>query len=216
MAVREPDGYNGRIKTTQWGTWPTFESWNWPGHEGKPIEVDVYSRYPQVRLYQDGKLVGEKQTEEMKAAFTLDYTPGRLVAEGIDNGDVMESMTLESAGEVAAIKLTADRNEIAADGEDLSYITIECVDDKGRLVPIADNKLTVNVDGPLELIALGNADIKDNDPYFDSTHKAWKGRALAVVRNNGNAGAATVTVKSRNASGAGITGRVNISTKRGK
>ena len=83
-------------------------------------------------------------------------------------------------------------------------------------MPIADNKLTVNVDGPLELIALGNADIKDNDPYFDSTHKAWKGRALAVVRNNGNAGAATVTVKSRNASGAGITGRVNISTKRGK
>lgn len=29
MAVREPDGYNGQVKTTLWGTWPTFESWTW-------------------------------------------------------------------------------------------------------------------------------------------------------------------------------------------
>lgn len=210
IAVREPDGYNGRIKTTQWGTWPTFESWNWPGHEGKPIEVEVYSRYPQVRLYQDGKLVREKQTEDMKAVFTVDYAPGRIVAKGVDNGEELESMTLESAGDVAAVRLTADRNEIAADGEDLSYITIECVDDKGHVVPVADNELTVTVDGPIELIGLGNADIKDNDPYFDSTHKAWKGRALGVVRSNGNAGAATVTVKTKNASGADITSRVKI------
>lgn len=28
MAVREPDGYHGRIKETLWSVWPTWESWN--------------------------------------------------------------------------------------------------------------------------------------------------------------------------------------------
>ena len=83
LAVKEPDGYRGKVKTTLWGTWPTFESWNWEGHEGKPIEVEVYSHYPSVRLYLNEQLIGEKNTEEMKAVFSLPYTPGTLKAEGI-------------------------------------------------------------------------------------------------------------------------------------
>lgn len=210
MAVREPDGYSGKIRTTLWGTWPTFESWNWPGHEGKPIEVEVYSRYPKVRLYQNGKLIGEKYTEKMKATFTVDYTAGSLLAEGIDGNNVTESVLLETAGEVADIRLTADRDIISADGQDLSFITIECVDCHGRIVPVADNQLTISIDGPISLIGLGNADIKDEAPYFDNMHNAWKGRALAVVRNNGETGIATVSVHSKIADGRKIIKEIKI------
>ncbi len=83
-----------------------------------------------------------------------------------------------------------------ANTSDLTYIVIEMVDDEGNLVPLADNVVTVEVDGKATLQALGNADIKDNDPYFDSKHKVWKGRALAVVRSNGQKGASTVKVSS--------------------
>ena len=76
IAVKEPDGYKGKIQTTQWGTWPTFASWNWEGHEGKPIEVEVYSHYPMVRLYLNDQLIEEKPVAEMKAVFSLAYTPG--------------------------------------------------------------------------------------------------------------------------------------------
>ncbi len=62
----------------------------------------------------------------------------------------------------------------------------------------------------MELLALGNADIKDNDPYYDNKHKAWEGRALAVVRNNGNTGTATVKVKARTASGVDISNEIRI------
>lgn len=210
IAVREPDGYKGKIKTTQWGTWPTFESWNWPGHEGKPIEVVVYSRYPEVRLYQDGKLVEEKNAEEMKAVFTVGYAPGKLMAERVENGVVKETVSLATAGEVSDIRLTPDRNAIAADGQDLSFITIECVDSDGRVVAVADNKLKVEVEGPVKLIGLGNADIKDNDPYFDNTHHAWKGRALAVVRNTGKSGRSTVKVTARAADGKPVSRTVEI------
>lgn len=195
IAVKEPDGYIGKVKTTSWSVWPTFESWNWPGHEGKDIDVEVYSHYPTVRLYLDDKLIGEKASEEMKAVFTLPYQAGTLRAEGVADGAVKETRILASAGEVKGIRLTADRKAFSSpDG--LAYILIEMVDKDGNVVPVADNELTVTVTGNGTLQALGNADIKDEDPYFDSTHKAWKGRALAVVRAAGKKGGATVKVAS--------------------
>lgn len=210
VAVREPDGYRGKIHTTLWGTWPTFESWNWPGHEGKDIDVEVYSRYPLVRLYLNDRLVGEKPAEEMKAVFTLPYEPGVLRAEGICKGEIAETRILKSAGKVADIRLTADRMQLRADGQDLSFITVEMIDDDGNWVPTADNSLTVAVDGVATLQAIGNADIKDEDPYFDATHKVWKGRALAVIRNTGKRGKAVVKIKFEDANGNVVTKAIQI------
>lgn len=104
IGVREPDGYKGKVQTTQWGTWPTFESWNWPGHEGKDITVEVYSRYPEVALYLDGKFIGKKPPEAMMASFTLPYTPGTLRAVGIEDGKDIENIELATAGPVADIR----------------------------------------------------------------------------------------------------------------
>jgi len=196
IAVKEPDNYKGLIKTTMWGTWPTSESWNWPGHEGKPIDVEVYSHYPAVRLYLNGNLVGEKNVEEMKAVFSLPYQAGTLTAEGIRDGKVEQTVTIKTAGEVSAIRLTPDRQTITAGNGDLSYIIIEAVDKDGNVVPVADNALEVSVAGNASLLALGNADIKDEDSYSDNTHKIWRGRALAVVRGNGKKGKAKVKVAS--------------------
>lgn len=196
IAVKEPDGYTGKVRTTSWSTWPTFESWNWPGHEGKDIEVEVYSHYPLVRLYLDDELIGEKGTQEMKAVFTLPYKAGTLRAEGIADGAVKETKTLTTAGPVKDIRLTADREAFSGNGDGLAYILIEMVDKDGNVVPVADNDLTVTISGNATLQALGNADIKDEDPYYDTTHKAWKGRALAVVRSADKKGPATVKIAS--------------------
>lgn len=194
IAVKEPDGYYGKIRTTSWSTWPTFESWNWPGHEGHNIDVEVYSRYPKVRLYLNDVLVGEREVREMKAVFAVPYASGTLRAEGISDGKVCDTATLATAGAPVELRLTPDRSNLNADGQDLSFVVIEIVDAEGRTVPVANNQLTVKVDGAAVLQALGNADIKDEDAYSDNTHRAWKGRALAVVRNNGRRGKITVTV----------------------
>ena len=50
MAVKEPDGYLGKIKETMWSVWPTWESWTWPGWEGKPVDVEVYTKAHDMRL----------------------------------------------------------------------------------------------------------------------------------------------------------------------
>lgn len=197
IGVREADGYKGKVRTTMWGTWPTFNSWNWEGHEGKPIDVEVYSRFPRVRLKLNNKEIATKETEKQMAVFSVPYTPGTLLAEGLDdNGNIMESQTLSTAGAPAAIRLTAEDSTIPASDQSLGFITVEIVDNEGRVVPVADNAIKADVKGPATLQALGNADIKDCDPYFDNTHKAWRGRALAIIRGNGKKGDIKVRITS--------------------
>ncbi len=209
MAVKEPDGYYGKIKATMWSVWPTYESWTWPGHEGKPIEVEVYSREPKVRLYLNDQLIGEKETSECKAVFTPPYQPGTLRAEvstprPTREGQGRGSASLQTAGEATAIRLSVStplHNRegkgvgLQADGQDLAFITVELTDADGTVNLTANNELTASVSGSATLIGFGNADIKDCDRYTDSTHKAWKGRALLVVRSTGKKGKATIMVQ---------------------
>ena len=187
MAVREPDGYHGKVKTSMWSTWPTTDSWNWPGWEGKPIEVEVYTREPKVSLYLNDQLIGEQATAEMKATFSLPYQAGTLRAVA-----GTEQCEIQTAGTPAAIRLTADKTVLSRNG--LAFVTVEIVDGEGRVVPTAGDLLTFAVSGNASLLAVGNADVKDEDPYFDNTHHVWQGRALAVVRHVGKQGKATLTV----------------------
>lgn len=208
MAVKEPDGYYGKIRTGLWTAYPTWESWNWPGHEGKDIEVEVYSRYPQVRLYFNDQLIGEKVVgldTEMKAVFTLPYHEGTLKAEGIENGQVKETCMLISASEPVAIRTRVENREMKANGEDLAFVQVEVVDKDGRVCPNAAIELEASVWGQGRLAAMGNADIKDTDSYVDNTHKTWKGRALIVVRSTHKRGKVTLSVKAKGIKGASET-----------
>ena len=204
MAVKEPDGYRGKIHETQWSVWPTWESWNWPGWEGKPIEVEVYTKQPEVKLYLNDKLVDTKAVSretQFKAVFKLPYETGELRAEA--GG---KSVTLATAGEPARLRLTADTPSlrgragvgpiITADGQDLAYITVEVVDKDGRVCPDAAIPCEAIVKGQGQLLAFASADLKDREPKTTSRATTWKGRALLVVRSNKSKGNVQVSIKS--------------------
>ncbi|MCM1505175.1 MAG: DUF4982 domain-containing protein [Muribaculum sp.] len=201
LAVREPNGYEGEIRETQWGTYPTWESWNWPGHEGKPIDVEVISNYDKVRLYLNGTLIGEKPTtraEGFRAVFTLPYTPGELVAKGVmsDGTEAAETVSLSTAGTPVALRIVADKTVLNADNQDLAYITVEVIDGKGRVVPNATNRITFALTGNGTIEATGSADIKDTEGYFHNERNAWKGRAGAVVKSMSKPGSVNLKVSS--------------------
>jgi beta-galactosidase len=208
LAVKEPNGYYGDIKETQWSVWPTWESWNWPGHEGKTIEVEIYSRYPRVQLYLNGHLMGEQPTSrdhQFKAVYALNYEPGTLRAVGIDEaGNVREERILTTAGEPAKIRLTADKRRMKADGQDLIYVIAEVVDKQGRVMPIADNRLQFTLRGAGIIEATGSADLKDSEAYSGTSRKVWKGRAMAVVRSTSKKGKITLKVSSPGLSSASV------------
>ena len=195
MAVKEPDGYYGTIRETAWSVWPTWESWTWNGWEGKPVEVEVYTSLPAVRLYLNDRLVGEQQSAECKAVFTLPYQPGTLRAEGVTEEGQPVSVSLSTAGEPCQIRLTADKSTFLADGQDLIYVTVEILDRDGRVCPDAAIPLTATVKGAGSLLSFASADLKDTDVYTDAHCTTWKGRALLAVRSSAKSGTVSLTVK---------------------
>ena len=194
MAVKEPDGYHGKILETRWSVWPTWESWNWPSWEGKPIDVEVYTKAQEVTLYLNDKPIGTKavsQSTEYKAVFTVPYEAGTLRAEA--GG---KRATLSTAGEPARLRLTADRSVMTAGGQDLSFITVEIIDREGHVCPNAAIPCEAIVKGQGTLLSFASADLKDCEPYTSPRVTTWKGRALLVVRSSQKKGKAQVCIKS--------------------
>ena len=194
MAVKEPNGYYGDIKTTMWSVWPTWESWTWPGWEGKPVEVEIYTKAPEVKLYLNDQLIDTKQVSretEFKAVFTVPYKAGTLRAEA--DG---KSVTLKTAGEPARLRLTPDRTVMAADGQSLTFVTVEVIDKNGWVCPNTPIDCEAIVKGQGQLLAFASADLKDTEPYTSPHVKTWKGRALLVVRSTQQKGSVSVSIKS--------------------
>ena len=153
-------------------------------------------------------MIGERATtreQEYKATFDVPYSPGILQAVAVVNGKEVESTTLQTAGDAATIKLTADRKEITADGQDLSYVTVEITDKNGILQPTATNRLHFQIEGPGIIAGVDNADLKDYELYIGDTRKAWHGRALVVVRSTHSTGDVKLTVTSPGLSQAVLT-----------
>jgi len=198
LTVRQPE--NGKkIIFTSWGWFPSWESWTWPGHEGKPMEVEVYSRHSGVRLYLNDKLVGEHPTtrgQNFRAVFNLNYEPGVLKAVGVQDGKEVGDCQLETVGEPAAIRLTPDRQTIHADGQDLSFVTVEVVDKQGRLQPNADEEIQFELAGPGCIAGLGNANLKSEEPYQGTELHVFHGRALVVLRSAKQTGTLVLRAKS--------------------
>ncbi len=200
IAVREPDGYRGKIKETMWGVYPTWESWTWPGHEGKPVDIEVVSRCDKVRLYVNGQAAGEaamNRDNGYRAVFKVPYEPGSIRAVGLDAAgketDVV-SDTLHTAGEPFAIRLTLDRTGLKY--KDVAYVLAEIVDARGNVVPDASNRLTFEVNEAGHILATGSADMTSGHVYTDNVCDAWKGRALCVLNSGTGAGDIALRVTS--------------------
>lgn len=200
MAVKEPHPLNGKIHETMWSVWPTWERWNWSGYEGKEIEVEVYSKYPKVRLYLNDKLLGEKPTsinEEFKAVFKVKYQPGKLQAKAVLNNQEVETKTIETAGKPHSIRLISDKKKLSNNSQDLAFINVEIIDEKGRLVPDAEELLKFEIEGPGTIAGTDNANLKDTTSYASHSRKTWNGRALVVIKSTGGKGNIILKVKNK-------------------
>ena len=105
----------------------------------------------------------------------------------------------------AAIRLTPDRKQIHANGQDLAYVTLEVTDAKGNVVSDADIQLTVSVYGKASLLAAASANLKDIEPKTSANVTTYKGRAIIVVKSGMNAGKATIKASSANQAISGTT-----------
>ena len=139
--------------------------WNWPGHEGRDLEVWCYSNCREVELFLNGRSLGRKTMEpNSHLAWTVKYEPGTLSAKGYTDGKVIAETKVETTGDPAAVQLRPDRSTLNADGEDVSVFTVSVTDAQGRVVAVAANSIRFELSGPGKILGVGNGDPSCHEP----------------------------------------------------
>lgn len=208
---------------SQWTSDPVlhlFPHWNWRGREGQVIPVMCYTNCDTVELFVNGKSFGTKgyefpqqgmsedyghypprartlrTTSDLHLSWDVPYEPGTVKAVGKRDGKTVATEQIATTGEPAAIKIVVENPSPLADGREVSHLTIQIVDAGGQLVPTADNDVTLDIDGPAQIIGIDSGNPFDHHGFKSNRHKAFNGLCLAIVQTNQTAGHIRITASS--------------------
>ncbi len=185
--------------------------WNWAGREGEVTPVMVFSSGDEAELFLNGKSQGVRRkgeggsykqhnVEVCKNGYRfvwedVKYEPGELRVVVKKGGKPWAEATRVTTGKTTQLAASADRQTIAGDGRDLSYISVSTCDAKGNVVPTDCRKVTFSISGPAELIGFCNGNPTDQRCMQDPQQAFFNGRIVAVVRGKrGESGEAVVTI----------------------
>jgi len=182
--------------------------WNWPERVGMVTPVHLYTSGDEAELFLNGESLGRKRREAYEYRLRWDdvvYAPGELKAVAYRNGRKWAEATMQTTDSPAKVELSADRPVIAADGSDLSFVTVQISDKKGRLVPRSNNQVGFSISGPGEIIAVDNGDPTSHESFQASQRKAFNGLCLVVVRSKrGESGTIRLSANSEGLEGASV------------
>jgi beta-galactosidase len=166
-----------------------FPHWNWtPGEQ-----IDMWCYYnnaDEVELYINGVSQGvrSKDADHLHVVWNVTFEPGTVKVVARKNGIETASQEIHTAGEPAQIRLTPDRSTIRSNGTDLSFVTVEILDKDGNLCPNADNLVEFSVDGKGFIAGVDNGSPISLERFKDNKRKAFYGKCLVVLQNNGSKG----------------------------
>ena len=148
LFTQHPSHFGQEELVSMWGWNEVRADWNYEEYKGRPVKVSVYSAADEVELRLNGRSLGRKPAgaaNRYTAVFEAPFEAGALEAVSLAGNKELSRAVLETTGPAAALRLTAEKSELCADGESLSYITAELVDAQGRVVPNAAAELTAQV-----------------------------------------------------------------------
>ncbi len=159
--------------------------WNWPDRVGEVTPVHIFTSGDEAELFLNGKSLGRKTKGRYDYRLRWDdvvYEPGELRVVAYKEGEEWAKASVETTGAPSQIDLQADRSAIAADGKDLSFVTLQMVDDEGLLVPNAMSQVEFSIEGPGEIVATDNGDPTDMTEFPSNQRNAFNGLCLAIVK----------------------------------
>ncbi|HOK56450.1 MAG TPA: beta-galactosidase GalB [bacterium] len=187
--------------------------WTLFGFEGKAITVQVYSKWNTVELFVNGISYGKK-TKHSRGLVNryrlvwngVIYQPGEVKAVVYDEkGNVVKETVVKTAGKPSKIKLIPDREIIKGDGEDMVFVYVEVVGEKGVLCPFADNLIHFDIKGPAEIVAVDNGNPISTEPFCANYRKVFHGKCVVYIRSIfKKKGKIKITAKSEGLKGAQI------------
>jgi beta-galactosidase len=170
-----------------WGAEPVlhlFPHWNFEGREGDEIPIWVHSNLDEVELFVNGKSLGSQKVPRLgHVEWKAKYEPGVIEARGSKSGQVVLTEKRETTGPAVSIRLTADRTEIYADGEDVAALKVEALDKEGRAVPTSGTYIGFKISGNGTLIGVGNGDPNCQESDKEPHRSLFNGLAQVIVQS---------------------------------
>jgi len=159
--------------------------WTWPQRIGQITPVHVFTSGDEAELFLNSKSLGRKKKGRHEYRLRWDnveYQPGELKVVAYKQGKEWAIDVMKTTGAPAKLLAKADRSTIAADGQDLSFVTVKIVDKGDVLVPRANNRVQFSIDGPGEIVATDNGDPTNFESFQSRQRDAFNGLCLAIVR----------------------------------
>lgn len=185
---------------SEWTSKPVlhlFPHWNW--ESGKTVDVwAYYNNADEVELFLNGRSLGtrSKQAEDLHVVWKVQYEPGTLKVVSRKAGRNVLVKEISSSGKAAKIELIADRKTIAADGKDLSFVTVRVLDARGNLVPDAGNLVEFRLEGNAAIAGVDNGFQASLEPFKANYRKAYRGLCLAIIQAGNTPGKIKLTAVS--------------------
>jgi beta-galactosidase len=174
-----------------------FPHWNW--EKGQLIDIwAYYNNADEAELFLNGISQGvrKKAPNEFHVVWRLTYQPGTIRVVTRKNGREVLSQEIKTAGEPYQIRLTPDRKEIAADGTDLSFVTVEILDRDGNLCPNAENQIYFEISGNGKIAGVDNGSPISMESFKALQRKAFYGKCLVVIQSDKTADKIRLTATS--------------------
>lgn len=182
LACVSPRDLHYGHSASSWKLSWAHRSYDYAGWEGKKMVVEVYSREPVVKLFQNGKLIGKKKQDgDARFAFKLKYIPGTIEAVSFDkNGKEVARTSLSTVKEETFFEAKPEKDTVRVD--EAAYIKLTFVDEDGKQKPLENNEIVITNIENGKLLGLGNACPYYTGTYLDNVTNAYYGRAQAIVR----------------------------------
>ena len=117
--------------------------------------------------------------------FDVPYEPGELKAIAYKGGERIGEAVVKTSEKPVAVKLTAEKAELPADGKTCVFVQVDVVDAAGVRDPWAKNRVKFELRGPGRILAVGNADPRAHEVFTKvDSHPLYFGKAVAVVRRD--------------------------------
>lgn len=174
-----------------------FPHWNWTA--GQTVDMwCYYNQADEVELFVNGKSQGVKSKDEnhLHVVWRVKYEPGSVKVVARKDGKVIGEKEIRTAGKPSKIRLIPDRNTLKADGKDLSFVTVEIVDAEGNICPVSDNLVNFEVKGNLFIAGVDNGSQTSMERFKGHKRKAFNGKCLVVLQNDGKTGSASLKAMS--------------------
>ncbi|WP_264565812.1 glycoside hydrolase family 2 TIM barrel-domain containing protein [Flavobacterium sp. N3904] len=183
-----------------------FPHWNWKA--GQTVDVWAYYNHAdEVELFLNGKSVGvrSKKGDDLHVMWKVPFQAGTLKAISRKDGKTVLETEIQTAGNPDNLKLTADRSTIKADGNDLSFVTVDILDAKGVLVPKANNEISFSLKGNGKIVGVCSGDPVSHESYKGTKHTALNGKCLVVIQSGNKADKLELTATANGLKDATIT-----------